>query len=106
MVEEAPRGLGLSLNFPDKTEGPNYLLFFTVREAAKKSSSTNGRAIKRGGWGCRAINEKRTFFETFVLLPFKNKNYFTLDNLSKYGNITLKFVCRYFYLLVTIFSKK
>ena len=58
----------------------------------------------RGGKG-RAIKEKGTFFETFffTLLPFKNKNYFTLDNLSKYGHITLKFVGRYFYLL---FSKK
>ena len=35
-----------------------------------------------------------------------NKNYFTLDNLSKYGHITLKLVGRYFYLVVTIFSKK
>ena len=34
------------------------------------------------------------------MLPFKNKNYFTLDNLSKYGHITLKFVGRYFYLVV------
>ena len=34
----------------------------------KKSSSTNG------------------------LSPFKNTNYFTLNNLSKYGNITLKFL--------------
>jgi len=39
-------------------------------------------------------------------LPFENKNYFTLDNLSKYGHITLKFVGRYFYLDVTKFSKK
>ena len=39
------------------------------------------------------------------MLPFKNINYFTLDNLSKYRNITLKFVGRYLYLLVTIFSK-
>ena len=29
----------------------------------------------------------------------------TLDNLLKYGNITLEFVGRYFYLVVTIFSK-
>jgi hypothetical protein len=81
------------------------------REAAKKSnSSANGQAIKRGGGGDkgRAIKEKRTFFKTysFILLPSKNKNYFTLDNLSKYGHITLKFVGRYFYLVVTIFSKK
>jgi len=49
-------------------------------------------AIKRGGGGGkgRANKEKRTFFKTFffILLPFKNKNYFTLDNLSKYGHIT------------------
>jgi hypothetical protein len=39
-----------------------------------------------------------------ILLPFKNWNYFTLDNLSKYGHITLKFVGMYFYSVVTIFS--
>ena len=55
--------------------------------------------LRGGGGKGRAIN-------FYILLPFKNKNYFTLDNLSKYGNITLKFVGRYFYLLVTIFSKK
>ena len=44
-------------------------------------------------------------FMFYVMLPFKKKNYFTLDNLSKYGHITLKFVGRYFYLVVTIFSK-
>ena len=55
----------------------------------------------------RAIKKKRTFFETFIfiLLPFKNKNYFTLHNLSKYGHITLKFVGRYFYLVFTRFPK-
>jgi len=47
--------------------------------------------------------KKELFF--FILLPFKNKNNFTLDNLSKYGHITLNFVGRYFYLVVTIFSK-
>ena len=36
----------------------------------------------------------------------KEKGNFTLDNLSKYGHITLKFVVRYFYWVVTIFSKK
>ena len=50
--------------------------------------------------------EKHLNLFFFILLPFKNKNYFTLDNLSKYGNITLKFAVRYFYLLVTILSKK
>ena len=39
------------------------------------------------------------------MIDLKNKNYFTLDNLSKYGQIMLKFVGRYFYLVVTIFSK-
>ena len=41
-----------------------------------------------------------------MLLPFKNKKKFTLDNVSKYGHITLKFVGNYFYWVVTIFSKK
>ena len=40
------------------------------------------------------------------MFPFKNKNYFTFDNLSKYGHITLKFVGSYFIWVVTIFSKK
>ena len=64
--------------------------------------------LRGGGGKGRAIKEKITFVETFffILLPFKNINYFTLDNISKYGNITLKFAGRYFYLLVTIFSKK
>ena len=37
-----------------------------VREAAKKSSSLNGRAIKKGEGGKgRAIKEKRTFVAKF-----------------------------------------
>ena len=28
----------------------------------------------------------------FILLPFKNVKYFTIDNLLTYGHITLKFV--------------
>ena len=60
----------------------------------------------RGGGGGQAIKEKRTFLDLFfILLPFKDKNYFTLDNLSKYGHITLKFVGRYFIWVVAIFSK-
>ena len=40
----------------------------------------------RGGGEGRAIKEKITFliFKK-ILLPFKNENYFSLDNLSKYG---------------------
>ena len=59
-----------------------------------------------GGGKDRAIKEKKTFFFILLKILFKNKNYLTLDNLSKYGIITLKFVGIYFYLLVTIFSKK
>ena len=81
-----------------------------LREAAKKKKVPPLVAgpLRGGGGKGRATKEKRTFFKTFffILLPFKNKNYFTLDNLSKYGHITLKFVGRYFYLVVTIFSKK
>ena len=60
--------------------------------------------IKRGG-GLEA-GPLRTWNFFFILLSFKNNNYFTLDNLSKYGNITFKFVGGYFYLVVTIFSQK
>ena len=57
------------------------------------------RPLRGGGRGKgRAIKEKITFFETFffILLPFRNKSYFTLNNLSKYGHITLNFVGKYF----------
>ena len=81
------------------------MYIYVLGKPQKKSSSTNGQAIKRWGEGgkVRAIKEKRFFF---ILLQFKNKNYLTLDNLSKYGHITLKFVGSYVYLVVTIFSKK
>ena len=59
-----------------------------ISEGSRKKN-LNGRAIKRGEGGRRgkgpAIKEKIFFFT--MLLPFKNKNYFTLDNLSKYGHI-------------------
>ena len=59
--------------------------------------------IREGGGGKgRAIREKRTFFEKIVL-PLKNKNYFTLVLIEIW---TLKFVGRYFYWVVTIFPKK
>ena len=50
-----------------------------------------------GGGKGPAIKDQITFFGTFkkVLVPFKNKKYFTLDNLGRY------FIC-----VVTIFSKK
>ena len=60
------------------------------------------------------LRKKELFFNFFfILLPFKNKNYFTYRNLSKYEHITteesmhitLKFVGRYFNLVVTIFPK-
>ena len=38
----------------------------------------------------RPLREGRGVKGSF--LPFKNKNYFTLDNLLKYGHITLKFL--------------
>ena len=63
--------------------------------------------LRGGGVKAGPLRKKellKTFF--FILLPFKNKNYFTLDNLSKYGHIMLKFVGKHFYLVVTIFSKK
>ena len=50
---------------------------------------------------------KRIFFDFFLIqLSLKNKKYFTFDILSKYEHITLKFVGRYVYWVVTIFSNK
>ena len=46
----------------------------------------------------KVINDK-------YLREAARKKLFSLDNLSKYGQITLKFVGRYFYWVVTIFSK-
>ena len=51
----------------------------------------------------REAAKKMNFLKFF--LPFKNENYFTLDNLPKYEHTTLKFVGRYFFWVVTIFSK-
>ena len=51
----------------------------------------------------------KTFFITLfkILLPFKNKNYFTLNHLSKYRHITLKFYIKVLYLgCYNIFQKR
>ena len=61
------------------------------------------RPLRGGGGKGGAIKEKRTFLKLFFYFVAK---LFSLDNLSKYGHIMLKFVGRYFYLVVTIFSKK
>ena len=58
----------------------------------QKSSLLNGRAIRGGG----GLVKGR---------PLMKKNFFTLDNLSKYGHITLKFVGRYFSGLLKYFPK-
>ena len=75
---------------------------FCFGKPKKKCSSLNGWTIKRGG-GVKGW-PLRNFF--LILLPLKNENYFTLDNLSKYGHNLLKFVGRYFHWVVIIFSKK
>ena len=54
----------------------------------------------------RPLRKKELFWNFFkILLRFKNKNYFTLNDLSKYGHITLNFVVKYFIWVVSIFSK-
>ena len=60
-----------------------------VREATKKIFSQTG-PIKRWGGGMDLLIGTKIFF--FISFPFKSKKYFTLDNLSTYGHITLKFV--------------
>ena len=51
--------------------------------------SVNCILYKLNSLGKPQFKGKKNFFKIFffILLPFKNKNYFTLDNLSKYGNI-------------------
>ena len=73
-----------------------------------KSSYLNGQAIKRGGGvKGRPLRKKNNFYRFFFKkMKFKNNNYFTFDNLSKYGHIMLKIVGRYFIWVVTIFSQK
>ena len=65
------------------------MIFLPDLGKPQKSYFLNGQAIK----------ENIYFFlllDYFILLPFKNKNYFTIDKLLKYGHIILKFVARYF----------
>ena len=51
----------------------------------------------RGGVKAGPLRKKELFLRLFFyFVAIYNKNYFTLDNLSKYGHITLKFVGRYF----------
>ena len=85
---------------------------FGCGKGSRKKSSLKlllmaGPLRGRGGGGKGRPLRKKTFFGTFlkILLPFKDKNYFNLDNFSKYRH-TLKFVTRNVYLVVTIFSKK
>ena len=60
------------------------------------------RPLRRGGGKGLAIKKKNIFVTFFKsLLPLKNKNYFNLDNLSKYGHM-LKFVGRYFIWVVFV----
>ena len=55
--------------------------------------------LRGGGVKGRTLKKKDLFWNfDKILLPF--------DNLSKYGQLTLKFVGRYFIWVVTIFSKK
>ena len=95
---------------PGTLQAPSTIFFLQgcIREATKKNPPLMVGPL-RGGRGVKAgpLRKKELFLKLFFyLLPFKNKNYITLDNLSKYGNITLMFAGRYFYILVTIFSKK
>ena len=58
----------------------------------QKKTPLMARPLRGGGGKGRAIKEKITFWNFLFYFVFKNKNYFTLDNLSKYGHIMLKFV--------------
>ena len=61
-------------------------------------------AVPLRGGGVKGLFAIKNFF--FIFLLFENKIYFTLDNLSTYGHITLKFVGWYYNWFVTIFATK
>ena len=68
---------------------PKIIHLFTLSllgKPQKKNPPLMARPLRGGGGegGLKAIKEKITFFKTFffISLPFKNKIYFTLDNLS------------------------
>ena len=62
----------------EQPKGYSFVFSLALGKPQKKSSSTSGRATKRGGGGKgQAIKEKKLFLKLFILLPFKNKNYFT-----------------------------
>ena len=78
----------------------------SIREAAKKIPPLMAGPLRGGGGKGRAIKEKNFFWNFFFnFVTTKKWKLFYLGDLSKYGNITLKFAGRYFYLLVTIFPK-
>ena len=73
-----------------------FFCYESVRKTAKKSYFLNDRAIKRGeGVKGGPLRKKKNYFFNFF------KNFVAiLINLSKYGHIMLKFIGRYFYLVV------
>ena len=81
------------------------LFTLQVREAAKTIPPLMARPLRgRGGVKAGPL-KKRTFLHLFFyIVAIENKNYLTLENLLKYGHITLKFVGRYFYLVVLFYS--
>ena len=58
--------------------------------------------LRGGGVKAGPLRKKELFF---MFLPFNNKNYFTLDNLSKYGNITLSLSVVIFNCLLQYFPR-
>ena len=68
-----------------------FFRFFYFNNFVFHKGSRQKNYFKREGGGG---GKKELFWNFLTLSPLKNKNYFTLDNCSKYGHITLKFVSR------------
>ena len=77
-----------------------------LREATKKLIFLMAVPLRGGGGKSLAIKKKNNFKIFFLFCShLKQKNILLQTNFSTYGHIKLKFVSRYFYQFVTVFSK-
>ena len=77
-------------------------LFFLNGKPMQTPPPLNGTAIKNKTFFAASANKKKSSTNSQAInVDIKKEKLFYFRQLSKYGHITLKFVGRYFYLVVT-----